>query len=1146
MSGEKLTVYVPCEAAKIRVRLGYQETLTPVEQVILKAVHAGASTLPTLCAVLGLSRRMALDVVQDLWRTGYLRLVKAYAGLEVTADVAQSIADEKLAQLRSAESLIDERLVMIDKLSGYVMPASRPGYDGKPRLAVPVENSPIRIDTAEQADLLRAIERGLAQEEAPPPPENDGGHVPTRPRRVLGAYRAETLTGAGGRRWLPVEIQAAVDPDNDEISVSVIDSLLPETYRVAATAQLTRLVTSRPDDPFVQALRRLLAPGLLAAPTLTRAVKRLADQAAKAVDAPAGQRRRAHRLMADDYRQLRGMIDARVESEVTCEVLNGPEHLPAIAGVIRSARTQLVIACPWISYKGLQALVPELRTALKNNVRVVLLWGIRSDSKLDPDVKGLLYDTVLRTGARTLMEFADDEADPAAVPDPAPTGPWFLAPDTAVRTHAKIVVADDRAALLTSWNMLSRAVPQHETGVRLTAPAAAGGNGGSQVIRELLRWARTAIPGYQMSQLMFVTGQDFAPLAPRGTDPESVWLPRYPSVPDTPDESDDDAAILAAQMWAGGWRDLAGKMTDQIEGRTHPAASVVIDGEHRRLLWSALRQARERLVITSDQLSGRVVDERMLDALKRAAARGVAITIRYGRPEDKERLLQPDGGALSNTPTATEQALLDLAAQHPMRLRVIRDANHAKILVWDDEAVVTSFNFLSFDGAYQAMPAHQQHSEVGVRLSGRAAADGVARSAGVAVTEAAPVRHLLAAGDDPTFVIAQRILTAVSRGDDPAVTIAGQLGHDAVSPWDVLDRLAQSSGRPLLRVTAAFCLSRHAATAPPGRMTRWQQWLVEDLWTEGRYREAALLRAPADGDFRPAPELTLVAAARGLTPYGEVLAATIPAMTAADGPVVTAVLAAALDRVLMYGDPDVAMLLDLHRARLGPDWQPLAAAALAYADASYHRPLPLAQIRLRLDRREELTEQIELWQGLDVALDRAAHAPMANMHSTRTLRELFDETKPGIFAELAVRVRGRDIREIAGRLSAAIPTGRDLDRLIDDASRAVDSRKEPIHGDHRRKLIRQLTTITNDVRALVAIYDKTGDADLLADTDTAKHLDAARTLAVVVKQELPALFSEAERSADPESRLVHEILKGLTVLQEWAELRSDETAGPNA
>ncbi|SCE66050.1 Phosphatidylserine/phosphatidylglycerophosphate/cardiolipin synthase [Micromonospora coriariae] len=1142
MSGDKLTVYVPCDVGRIRVRLGYQETLTPMEQVVLKAVHAGASTLSSLSDVLGLSRRMTLDVVQDLWRTGYLRLVRSYAGLEVTADVAKHIADRTLGTLRSAETLVDDRHVMIDKLSGYVMPATRPGYDGRPHLAVPVENSPIRVGTAAQADLLQAIERGLAQEELQQRPDSDQRQIPTRARRVLGAYQAEALTGVGGRRWLPLEIQAAVDPDNDEITVLVIDSRLPETYRSAATAQLTRLVTGRPDDPFVQALRGRLAPGLLAAPTLARAMKRLADQASNAANAPAGQRRRTHNLMADDYRQLRAMIDARTESEVTARVLTGAEHLEVLTDIIRSARIQLVLACPWISYDGLQALLPELRAALERNVRVALLWGINFQANLDPRVSHLLYDTVLRTGARTLVAAVPgEEPDPVPGPDRPGTGPWFLLPDTAVRTHAKIVVADDSCALVTSWNMLSRAVPQHETGVHVTAPAEAGGNGGSQVIRDILRWARTAIPGYRMSQLMFVTEQDFAPFASQRKDPDPDWLPRYPGVPDTPDESDDAAAALAAGMWAEGWQFVARQVAGQVAVRTHPQAAVVIDGEHRRLLWHALRQARERLVITSDRLSGRVVDERMLDALRRAAAREVAVTIRYGRPEEKERL--SDGGAISKAPTHAEQSLLDLAAQHPKHLRVIRDDNHAKILLWDDEAIVTSFNFLSFEGTYQAMPAHRQHSEVGLRLSGRAVVDDAARAAGVAVAQAAPGTAVAAAGDDPTFTVAQRILTDVSRGADPAAAIIEHLSLGTISPWDVLDRLAQSAGRPLLRVAAAFCLSGHAASAPPGRRTRWQRWLVEDLWVDGRYREAALLRALADGAFRPSPELALVAAARGLAPYGEVLTATVPAMPGTDGPAVTAILATAVERILMDGDPDVARLLEHHRTRLGPDWQPLAEAVLAYAEASYHRPLPLAQIRSRLDRREELTERTGLWRELDVALERAAHAPLPNMHSTRTLRELFNEAKSGVFAEVASRVRDRDIHELAARLSAAIPTGRDLDRLIDDASRAVDDSKEPIHGDHRRRLIRQLTTITNDVRALVAAYENSGDVGIPPDTDEAMHLDAARALAAVVKQELPGLLAEAEASANPEFRLVREILEGLTVLQEWAELRSDETAG---
>ena len=45
-AGTKVTVYVPCDVASIRVLLGYEDALTPVERIVLRTVHAGLATLP--------------------------------------------------------------------------------------------------------------------------------------------------------------------------------------------------------------------------------------------------------------------------------------------------------------------------------------------------------------------------------------------------------------------------------------------------------------------------------------------------------------------------------------------------------------------------------------------------------------------------------------------------------------------------------------------------------------------------------------------------------------------------------------------------------------------------------------------------------------------------------------------------------------------------------------------------------------------------------------------------------------------------------------------------------------------------------------------------------------------------------------------
>jgi phosphatidylserine/phosphatidylglycerophosphate/cardiolipin synthase-like enzyme len=1152
---QKLTVYVPCDVAAVRVRLGYQETLTPIEQVVLKAVHAGADTLGGLCDALGLSRRVAVDLVQDLWHTGYLRLIKSYSGLEVTSKVREHLEAGTLERLESAETLVDRRAVMIDRLSGYIMPVQGPSAPAQPKLAVPLENSTVRIADAPIAALLDAIERGLVREEHERSDDPRERGRDGRRRRVLGAYVTDRQVNNRGRRWLPLEIQTAIDPDTDQLVVSVLDHRLPDVHRAEAARQLTKLVASQPKDPFVQALRAQAVPGLLSAPSIGRAVARLRDQAVTAAGIPAGQRGNWHRDLAARYRQLNGLINLRVEREVDARVVVGAAHVPELIRLIKSAHSQLVLASPWVHYDALNAITPALRKALKRGVQVVLLWGKRYHDTLDKSAAGLLYDTTLRTAARTVGAPAaeDVEPDPQTGVEPGARQPWLLVPDTPSRAHAKFAVADDHTALVTSWNLLSQDRPRQEVGLCITAPAPAQAPS-SHPIREILRWARSAVPGYEMSRLMLVTERDFALRAPDRPAAAADWLPVLPEVPPPPGEGSDEHAKQAARQWSDNWQYVARKTDEDLAARTHPPAEMVLDGEHRSLLWKALREARHRLVITSDRLSHEVVDERLLDAFDQAAARGVAITIVYGRPHERDRATAADGALLS-APTETEHALNELAERHRPSFRVICNGNNAKALVWDDEAVVTSFNFLSFEGAYSSRAAHRQQSELGLRLTGREATDDIARAVGAAVVERPATEPVVdTRPPDTSFAVAQSILTAVSEGTEVAQAVAETLEGSA-DPWRVLDRLAENAGRALLRAASAYCVSTHAGTMSRGRRERWLRWLFEDLWADGLFLEAALLRAATDDDgLRPGPAITTLAAGRGLGCYGDVVAEVwdevVPAAPPAEDEETdvatptrteaecTAILVAAMERTVFYGDQDAATMLELGMDTLLPRWRPLATAVRAYAAGSYNRPVPLGLIRSNLDRRSDLAEQARLWARLDQAFERTAQTQLPNLHSIRVLHELFDSDKGSIFARVRSCLKARDLEEIALRLAPDLPTRDQLGPLIDEASRVVDSSKEPVHGEHRKRLVRQLTAIVTDARALAATFAPDVDANLAADVDTAGLADAARLLADVVAAELPELIAAIEAVASPEARFIREVLESFVVLQEWAALHT--------
>lgn len=110
--------------------------------------------------------------------------------------------------------------------------------------------------------------------------------------------------------------------------------------------------------------------------------------------------------------------------------------------------------------------------------------------------------------------------------------------------------------------------------------------------------------------------------------------------------------------------------------------------EHRNLLEEALEVTSKRLLIIAPWIRNAVVDEAFIVSLRRLAKRGVTIHIGYGiKRADVEG---HDGEALARlSKLASEQKKLTLTE--------LGDT-HAKILIWDDDMVVTSFNWLSFRG----------------------------------------------------------------------------------------------------------------------------------------------------------------------------------------------------------------------------------------------------------------------------------------------------------------------------------------------------------------------------------------------------------------------------------------------------------------
>jgi hypothetical protein len=109
--------------------------------------------------------------------------------------------------------------------------------------------------------------------------------------------------------------------------------------------------------------------------------------------------------------------------------------------------------------------------------------------------------------------------------------------------------------------------------------------------------------------------------------------------------------------------------------------------EHPQLLAEALRSTKERLLIIAPWVKGAVVNTDFLAALERRLRAGVEIHVGHGYGPDD-----------SGSDEFALRKLNNLAARYD-NLRIVRLQNtHAKILIFDDQWITTSFNWLSFRG----------------------------------------------------------------------------------------------------------------------------------------------------------------------------------------------------------------------------------------------------------------------------------------------------------------------------------------------------------------------------------------------------------------------------------------------------------------
>jgi phosphatidylserine/phosphatidylglycerophosphate/cardiolipin synthase-like enzyme len=1091
-----VVAYTVCRTFEVRITVGAGTSLSPVEQHVLKAIDAGVDSVTGLCDVLGLGSRLMVDLLGDLWRAGHVGFDFADERVWLTGPVRELVAADALDTLPGAEISDETQQMMLDTLSGQVIPVGGARRPLVRNMEIPQHPGEAQLGDIDQAALIEAVTRALNEDR-----QLAGAHsAGQRLKRVVRAYLspASLTSHSSERHYRAVRIKAALDADG-QLVARLAEDAVPGRYRENAQARLIRLIEDQPNSSFVHALRMAAGGPPQEPATLASALAELGEHALALEAVPAARRQEEHAEITAASRRIVTRLSGLAEQVSEISLLSGhAAQEAAIREMIRRAKTQVVLACPWISYRGLLPYAPLLEEAARRGVQIVLLWGIgRGDAPVGE------ISNALSALQREAM----------------PSARVVISPQTSSIIHAKLVVSDAQQAVVTSLNFLDPSGPQtHELGVLVQAMPGLH----SPAILEALTWARNAMPDYTVAQSIINDSASF-PVAPGETEPEPL-AETGGDPPLTDLARQDTPGGPAVSAWAAAWRQRAGELEVAAQ-RQRPSVRLVRDGEHRDILWTALRTARRQLLITSDGLAEDVVDKAFVEHLSQCLKRGVDVTLIYRRPRRESG-------------TQAAQRLQDLSERHragPGRLTLVKQNNHAKVLVVDDEAVVTSFNFLSFEGYYGGVGRRRQRAEVGVRIYGGGVARQLLESFGAAPDEpaAAGSRDLKAqAGQTQlqlrAFSVTQQLLDR-QLGQGERLTgrqlagLAGR-GNDGLA---VLDALRYCGAAPDVLepvVAAVLGWDDHPGEGPGSRREAddWWAWLARRRFEAQDFTVAGTLRAAVPGqEARPRSALVSVAACRATAGLSAAIsdAALQEDLRPDEWSIIVTVAAYEL---LRTGGMDLAGVTGIALPEVSGAWAELATITLRWWETTL-RPLPVDQLRRGAEQRQMIAGEVGNWADLDRQLGAFERYSPPFTAGSATQRFLLRADGPLNLLKLAADHRDR----VAVRTWLADAKLKNVGNWVDAATKAAGV-GELIEGHLRPPFVSRVTDIVTAART-VAEYDDSG----LAPADTADETaEAARAFVRDFTALLPRLQAAATAVELPERVLAEAAVRDLERLTE--------------
>lgn len=695
---KSIEISIPCRRFAAQVVLGDAAGLSEFEQFLVRAIALGANSVEAASGCLRLDVSLVLDACIDLLRAGLLEVAPIDGTLALTPAVRDALGDPVrprenwAAQLEGATVPEAREIMLLQELvGGGVISSRRDGRSLRSSLRAPENEMLPLVRDIQKPQLITAasalLRSRLKEDAASTGPKRDLAWAVQRRRLVdvriaMGAAEPDTA-----RDFIVVEIvRWRTDEEAPDLRV-IGPRSLPGSIRQGIARGLRDLwdrgLAQEKDQFFGRLLKELdaverdvesndvgMSDPFLAMEQLDAKI----GEAAGAVASTGDDLGRRHTEIEVLARTCRDDIDDALTHRAHPELVTDNARLhDLVTEAVAQAKDQVILTSPWIGRLERDARLGDaLVEAVARGVKVHLLWGID---------RAKTIAEVLSPAAQQVVE---------ALKPGGGLGGLFIS-DRAAAIHAKLVICDLDWMLVSTSNVLnnSRDRTEFELGVLVRGidsgsdPQATAEPGSARPIiaralRTAVRWSRSVQPDYRMRSLIVddpVLNGMQALAIPADLD-IPLSAPTYPT------------------LWLNDWRKAAQTLRSKLAG-SGPIVQPVPNAQNRWLLLHAIDNARRRLTVSSLTLGDAFVSPTIAGDVVRAARRGVEIVVVHSTVEHDD--------------IGPRRAFLEEAG-----VRFERRNVHAKAIVCDDWAAISSFNFLSFHGFYDS--ERRARHEFGVRV----------------------------------------------------------------------------------------------------------------------------------------------------------------------------------------------------------------------------------------------------------------------------------------------------------------------------------------------------------------------------------------------------------------------------------------------